>query len=215
MSRRTPCVSPPLGPFVFAGGERRLYFILRYVTSLKMDQQNLHLLITAAKIIENGTSESTSWPRLVNNDLLYIVQRRRAALSWLQKRQERIWSTYHDILTYIIHSAAGYGGRFIPAMCKSRCFCVESSLGRIYTTKELHQKVQFWYSVQMRSESQQAFRDMGNSTSFFSALQLSALLSSRRLSTVSMCTLVNIDSTKAETTWGSKEAYIACKAKPE
>lgn len=102
--------SPLLGPFVFAGGERRLYFILQYVTSLTLDRQNLHLLITAAKRITYGAFESTRRPGLVNNDLLYVAQRRRAALSWLRKRRERVRSTYHDILTYIMHGAAGYGG---------------------------------------------------------------------------------------------------------
>lgn len=208
-----------------------------HLNLLNQDQSSLRSFLQAEKgdftlfcLIENGPAEfaapyncgkdnrkqhiwNTSRPCLVNNDLLYVVQRRRAPLSWRRKRRERIWSTYHDILTYIMHSAAGYGGWFIPAMCESRCICVRSSLDRIcLTTKEPHQSCtrEFRYWVQMRSESQQAFRE-----SFFSALQLSALLSSRRLSTVSMCTLANIDSTKAETTWGCKEAYIACEAKPE
>lgn len=180
-----------------------------------MDRQDLHLLITAAKIIIYGTFESASRPGLVNNDLLYVVRRRRAALSWLRKRRECIWSKYHDIFN--LHNTQHcrlwrlvYSSDVQILLHLSRTE-FRSDLYHKRTAPELHQRVQFRYSVQMRSESQQAFRDKF----FFPALQLSALLSSRRLSPVSACTLANIDSTKAETTRGSKEACIVCKAKPE
>lgn len=86
----------------------------------KMDQQNLHLLITGAiiwaryeaKIIElNGTfacNVSLIVSRLTSctDDALPSV--------YIKRRQGHIWSTYHDILTFVMHGAAGDGSWFSP-----------------------------------------------------------------------------------------------------
>lgn len=56
--------------------------------------------IHKAKIIEqNGTFESTSRQHLENSVLPYIVQRSCATLSQHWRKQEHIWSAYHNILT--------------------------------------------------------------------------------------------------------------------
>lgn len=49
------------------------------------------------------------------------MQRRRAALSRLLRRQEHTLRTYHNILTFIMHRAAGYGGCFTPTMHNALC----------------------------------------------------------------------------------------------
>lgn len=93
---------------VFAGGEMGVCFLPAYVTSFKMDWRNLYLpIITAiigalfqAKMIEQScTSESNSRQCLLNNVLLHVIQRGRAALSRRWRRQEHMWSTYHHSLT--------------------------------------------------------------------------------------------------------------------
>lgn len=97
---------PFIAHMVFVG--REFVFLLDAAPYSKLDSQNLHLLITAAiiwaihktKIIEqNGTFESTSRQRLENSVLPYVVQRSRAALSQHWRKQEHIWSAYHNILT--------------------------------------------------------------------------------------------------------------------
>lgn len=44
-------------------GERRVCFLLGYVTSFKMDQKNLHLLVIAVSILGHisGNDKQTKW----------------------------------------------------------------------------------------------------------------------------------------------------------
>lgn len=40
---------------------------------------------------------------------------------YIKRRRGHRWSTYHDILTLVVHGAAGDGGWFSPTVCNARC----------------------------------------------------------------------------------------------
>lgn len=122
-------------------------FVSGYVTLFKMDEQNFHLLITAAIIwVKDNQAKWSLWKHL-NATCEHCVSSRHAEKTCCSEGDGNKLGaqTMLIIMQYATNNNAhnaqhcGYGGWFTPTTCNIRCTLIGLRSYHIHTTSEPHE----------------------------------------------------------------------------